>query len=621
MQLTPAEVSAAAVRLKRYQDREAKAPPRVAAEVRDVRNAVAAKRLSFHVGVTAVSHKDLAKITGAKVTPPDPRVVAEMRARRAKQPRKVNLVRLSMLARATPPPKVLNVRHARMNPADVRVAAAPGTSGGGAAQSAGSYPSSQFPSASAAAFSWRDKLTPVKDQGECGSCWAFSTTAVLEATEILANGTPLDLAEQQLVNCVPNPYVGDNCLGNQPWNVWSFLEQNYDAVEPAAPYAARMMSCNTGLGKSYKVQAWDFVGDDVPSPTVDEIKGAIVAHGPIVATVYVTRAFKHYTDGVFDEDDEEQPNHAIVLIGWDDARGAWHLRNSWSSDWGEDGYMWIKYGSNRVGAYATWAEPAAIPPPPLPTYSDRYFSVKNDSGEPLKVSVQAEVAQGGGWSWLPAGPGAAQPSLVFSVAPGSTVDVRRPDQQYLRARTVRVWAQSTDGKRTWKEYEDKNFVLAAKPYTAAGPQRATYSFEKGAAASLAADQLFATAADARKAGKYADAENAYRAFTDQYQDDFRVHEARFWLGWDQYQENKYSDATLSLYDMISAAPSDDEDLPFAFYFLGLAEAGDGYCGYAVRNLDVVANGEVDAPSDWVGAARQEIDSLDNDNGTICANWD
>ena len=73
--------------------------------------------------------------------------------------------------------------------------------------------------------------------------------------------------------------------------------------------------------------------------------------------------------------------------------------------------------------------------------------------------------------------------------------------------------------------------------------------------------------------------------------------------------------------MITAAPNDHEDLPFAFYYLGLSEAADGYCGYAVRNLEVVARGEVDAPADWASAAQQQIDTLNNDNGTQCANWD
>jgi cathepsin L len=623
IRLSLAQTKAAQERAKRYLEQEAKAPPHVAAAVRDVRAVLVAHHKAFHVGVTGVSHRALDKLTGVRVTPPDTRALAAARERRSRQPAKANLVRLSMVARATPPPKVLAARQARMNPEDVRVAAPPGAGAGqSSGAGAGSFPSSEFPSATASAFSWRDKLTPVKDQGDCGSCWAFSTTAVLESTEILANQTTLDLAEQQLVNCVPNKYSGDNCQGNQVWDAWSFLEKTPDATEQSVPYGGVMAACNSSLGGQYRLQAWDFVSDNVASPSVDDIKAAIVAHGPVVAIVRATPAFHHYTDGVFDEDDQGQLNHAIVLVGWDDDRGAWHLRNSWGTDWGEDGYMWIKYGSNRVGSWATWAEPAGIPKPPLPSYSDRYFSVKNDSGEPLKVSVQAEVAQGSGWAWLPAGPGASSQSWLYSVPAGATLDVARPDtKRYLRARTVRVWADSVDGKRSWKEYKDNNFVLAVQSYTAAGPQRTTYSFAKGAASSIAADQLLAKAGASRKAGKYPEAEAEYKNYVDANPGDPGIHEARFWLGWTEYTENKFSDATSALYDMISAAPSDHEDLPFAFYFLGLSEASDGYCGYAVRNLEVVAHGEVDAPVDWATSAQQEIDTLNNDNGAQCANWD
>lgn len=623
---TAAEVQAAAARAKRNQEREGRAPPRIADALKALRERIAAKHLSFHVGMTGVSHEDLTKLTGATVTPPDLRAIAAARARRSQQPKKANLVQLSMLARATPPPKLLAARQSRMNPEDVRVAAPPPaavSSDGGGQASGGSYPSSEFPSASASAFSWRDKLTPVKYQGSCGSCWAFSTTAVLEATEILVNQTTLDLAEQQLVNCVSNKYTGDNCRGNQVWDAWDFLERNFDATEQALPYAGVMSSCNAKLGSQYRIQAWDFVSSyDVSSPSVDDIKAAIVAHGPVVGIVRATQAFHHYTDGIFDEDDRGPLNHAIVLVGWDDARHAWHLRNSWGTDWGEDGYMWIKYGSNQVGSWATWAEPAAIEKPPLPTYADRYFSVKNDSGEPLKAFVQAEVSQGGGWVWLPAGPGGNQPASSYPVQSGTTLDVLGADKKrFLRARAVRVWAESMDGKRAWKEYKDKNLVLAASPYTAAGPQRSTYRIEKSAGSSVVAEQWLAKAHGARKAGKLSEAESSYKAFVEANPGDASVHEARFWLGWTEYSENKLSDATLTLYDMITAAPNEHEDLPFAFYFLGLSEAADGYCGYAVRNLEVVARGEVDAPADWASSARQEIDALNNDNGAQCANWD
>src|SRR5262249_30476822 len=127
---TPAEMQAAAERNKRNTDREHRAPPKLTAAVSAVRSSLAARHAAFHVGVTGVSHEDLDKLTGVKVNPPDLKAVAALRARRGQQAKRANLVRLSMFARATPPPKLLAAKQARMNPEDVRVAAPPTASTG-----------------------------------------------------------------------------------------------------------------------------------------------------------------------------------------------------------------------------------------------------------------------------------------------------------------------------------------------------------------------------------------------------------------------------------------------------------------------------------------------------------
>jgi cathepsin L len=99
---------------------------------------------------------------------------------------------------------------------------------------------------------------------------------------------------------------------------------------------------------------------------VDKIKQAIQTYGPVAAAVYVGSYFQSYTGGVFDKNESSnggfcgcsapsQVNHAIVLIGWDDSKQAWLLRNSWGPGWGESGYMWIKYGASQVGYAAVIA--------------------------------------------------------------------------------------------------------------------------------------------------------------------------------------------------------------------------------------------------------------------------
>jgi hypothetical protein len=77
-------------------------------------------------------------------------------------------------------------------------------------------------------------------------------------------------------------------------------------------------------------------------------------HGPLAIAINATPAFQAYTSGTFNENDQGNINHAITLIGWDDSRNAWLIKNSWGTGWGMSGYAWVAYGSNRVGDGAAW---------------------------------------------------------------------------------------------------------------------------------------------------------------------------------------------------------------------------------------------------------------------------
>lgn len=625
LMVTPAEQQAAPVRAKAYADSETKAPANVQASVRALRASLAVRHASFRVGVTGVSQMDLKKITGDMVPAIDVNALAAAQARRAQATTKGNLIRRTMYLRAQPPAQLVAAERARMNPSDAQPRlSGVEPQGGDKGSHTGTYPSSEFPSASATSFSWRDRMTPVKNQSNCGSCWAFASTAVLEATEILYNGASgINLSEQYLVNCAPPFSPGsDNCDGNTATNVWRFLSVNKDATTSAVPYKKAMQPCNLGQADTtYRVEDWGYAGTDRPSsPSVAEIKAAIVAHGPVAASVRATLAFQNYTDGVFDEQDMGQTDHAISLVGWDDTKGAWHLRNSWGANWGEGGYMWIKYGSNGVGARATWIEPAHAAPPANPTFADRYLSVANDSGLPLEVSVEAQVSSGGGWQWTPAAPGGK--AFAYSVPAGSTLDLKRPGtSEFLVARTARIWAQSTDGKHNWTQYRDADYVVAAKPYTAAQRERTTLHFGAASTPVPTPTEIWQKGESARKAKNYSAAEVQYGQFADQNASDPRVHEARFWVGLSRYQQGKYPSAVTALAGMINAAPEGHEFIPFAFYYLGVSESAEGYCGYAVRNLEVVAQGEVDAPPEWQSSAQDQIKYLQDDDGNVCKNWD
>lgn len=210
----------------------------------------------------------------------------------------------------------------------------------------------------------RGACTPVKDQGGCGSCWAFATTGVVESAIALADGVTRDLSEQYLVSCNPHGY---SCAGG--WAAFDLFEDTIPAGEPAAgavyeaddPYRGADASCGAPHAHHERLLRWGTAYADVPS-----LKEALLEHGALWATVCADGPFASYTGGVFEGSSCTSINHAVTLVGWDDADGGhWLLKNSWGAAWGEDGYMRIRYGANALGAIAFWAdyrEPALAAP-------------------------------------------------------------------------------------------------------------------------------------------------------------------------------------------------------------------------------------------------------------------
>lgn len=224
-------------------------------------------------------------------------------------------------------------------------------------------PLSIAPTLTLAAFNWRDasQLTTVQYQGICGSCWAFTSAAVYEGNYRMKNGKILDVSEQFILDCATDKNGNDagSCDGGWYGGVFDYLMTNGAQLEKEKPYQGKQGFCGNTTKSKYKVIKWGYIRRDAGIPSVREMKDALAKYGAIAATVKVTPAFQAYRSGIFDEHASvsapNDVNHAITIVGWDDNKQAYLVKNSWGPGWGENGYIWVEYGSNNIGYGAAWA--------------------------------------------------------------------------------------------------------------------------------------------------------------------------------------------------------------------------------------------------------------------------
>jgi cathepsin L len=192
---------------------------------------------------------------------------------------------------------------------------------------------------------WRTKnvVTPVKSQGGCGACWAFSATESIESEVALSTGKLLKLSAQQIVSCTKNP----NHCGGKGGCDGAIEELAFDYIVSAGgiaskqdmPYEAETGTCPTTLPK--------FVAGikgfkQVEPNSYEALMDAIANHGPLSVSVDASN-WESYRSGIFDGCNQENPdiNHGVQLVGYGTENGKdyWIVRNSWSSVWGENGYI------------------------------------------------------------------------------------------------------------------------------------------------------------------------------------------------------------------------------------------------------------------------------------------
>ncbi|KAI3775613.1 hypothetical protein L1987_50194 [Smallanthus sonchifolius] len=201
---------------------------------------------------------------------------------------------------------------------------------------------------------WRKTgiVSPVKNQGSCGSCWTFSTTGALEAAYAQAYGKPVSLSEQQLVDCAGD-FNNFGCNGGLPSQAFEYIKYNGGLdTEEAYPYTGKDGVCKYSAENS-AVQVVDAV--NITMGAEDELKHAVGVVRPVSVAFQVIDNFRLYTGGVFTSDvcgsDSMDVNHAVLAVGYgvEDGVPYWLIKNSWGADWGLNGYFKMEMGKNMCG--------------------------------------------------------------------------------------------------------------------------------------------------------------------------------------------------------------------------------------------------------------------------------
>jgi C1A family cysteine protease len=213
----------------------------------------------------------------------------------------------------------------------------------------------------ASQWDWRTEghVGEIRDQGpECFSCWAFATAAAFEASYSIQHGRYVPVSEQNLLNCASTM---STCEGGLVADAYSVLKSKGAVDAAAEPYLGQKgPECTPPSGK-LRALTYGSVNADEEIPSTPAIKEALCGYGPIVAAVKATRSMQAYAGGVFNDHEEGRATHAVAIIGWDDEKEAWLVRNSWGTQWGMNGYMWIKYRVNSIGTEASWIRAAWSP--------------------------------------------------------------------------------------------------------------------------------------------------------------------------------------------------------------------------------------------------------------------
>jgi cathepsin L len=349
-----------------YASREAAASPDIQKLLAVLRSRLAEQKAEFSVGYTTALDVPLSMLASTRIPDLPPAVIEAVNSR-ARQLEKID-VESAAVAKVTLPPPLCSPNTPK--------------------------------------FDWRQhgKVNPIRAQ-ICGTCWGFTAMGAYEGSYALRNNALVVTSEQYVLNCA---HAGD-CTGGWWMPVFNFLIKTGTANESDDQFTGNdKLPCPPNISTPYRATSWGFVSNaQWAIPSVQATKQALCTHGPLATAVEVDPAFQAYTGGpsgdqVFDEHaihfTSQQVNHGVVIIGWDDSKGAWLVRNSWGPGWGgtagfgnEKGYMWIAYNTNNVGIATAWVDATNINYTLSPRWLETLEQFKIDALPIVNPATSAEM--------------------------------------------------------------------------------------------------------------------------------------------------------------------------------------------------------------------------------------
>jgi cathepsin L len=211
---------------------------------------------------------------------------------------------------------------------------------------------------------WRTQgaVTAIKNQGQCGSCWSFSTTGTVEGAWKIAGNSLTSFSEQQLMDC-SSSYGNDGCNGGLPfWALQYIIDNKGIETEKAYPYETEEGRCRF---KSSKIVGHISSYVNITSGSEDDLQDAVGNTGPVSVGIDASnQSFQFYDSGVYNEPNcsSTQLDHGVLAVGYDHDSDSnsdyWIVKNSWGTSWGQSGYIWMSRNDDNQCGIATMA---AIP--------------------------------------------------------------------------------------------------------------------------------------------------------------------------------------------------------------------------------------------------------------------